>query len=132
MKKYKIFLALLCGAGFTSLISPIGLVAPVAILVVLACVPSLDPLWPSGMDLVAKTETGLKASFPNGISIEEARSILKPHGVAFSEMAGPTLVGKTHTGAFDFPCGFEIQVVLSFDASEKLKERDIHRVRICP
>jgi hypothetical protein len=49
------------------------LALPVGILVVLACIPALDPLWPTGMTQLAKREAQLQEVLPVGMDLEQAR-----------------------------------------------------------
>jgi hypothetical protein len=42
------------------------------------------------------------------------------------------LVSRFDTGAFEFPCGYIMQIVLVFGHDRNLKDRHIHRFRMCP
>jgi hypothetical protein len=125
---------------------------PVGVLVCLACIPTLDPLWPTGMTQLATREAQLHEILPVGMDLEEARRVLRLQGIPFAEQVeesdtvvltrpeasiGATsgdsvVVGQIQTNAGQFPCGYRIDVVLVFGKQEKLKERYIHRVPICP
>jgi hypothetical protein len=128
------------------------LVAPTAILVGLACTPSLDPLFPRGLVEVAKDETELQAAFPVGTTLNEARSALRSRGIPYQETKEQSktvvlerdrtsitasegdvvIAARLQTAASQFPCGYEIEVVLLFGQDDKLSQQYIHRLRICP
>jgi hypothetical protein len=126
--------------------------APAAILLGLACVPALNPLWPQGMKELAKQESELQAAFPLGIEIGQSRTILQTKRIAFSEetetsdrvvleriersiKAGPgdrVLSARFQTNAYSFPCGYDMEIVLLFDRDGKLKQQYVHRFPMCP
>jgi hypothetical protein len=125
---------------------------PVGVLVCLACIPTLDPLWPSGMTQLAKREAQLHEILPVGIDLEHARGVLRSQGIQFWEQvqksdsviltrpegdisaaSGDSVVSaQIPTNAGQFPCGYRIDVVLVFNNERRLRERYIHRFRICP
>jgi hypothetical protein len=124
----------------------------VGVLVCLACIPTLDPLWPTGMTLLARREAQLHEILPLGMDLEEARRVLRSQGIVFGERveesdevvltrpgtsisatAGDRVVfAQIQTNAGQFPCGYRIDVVLVFGKQEKLRDRFIHRFPICP
>jgi hypothetical protein len=130
----------------------IRLVAPAAILLNLACIPALNPLWPRGMAELAIQERELQDALPLGTRLDEVRSLLRSKGIAFQEKSesSETLILKRddksitaaagdhvvssrfETGAGQFPCGYDIEIVLLFGQDEKLKQQYIHRLRVCP
>src|SRR5262249_40907180 len=61
------------------------LALPVGILVGLACIPALDPLWPTGMTQLAKREAQLQEILPVGMDLEQARGVLRSQGIEFWE-----------------------------------------------
>jgi len=111
-------------------------VVPVAVLIGLACDPALDPLWPSKMSDVRKLEADLKKAFYEGMSAEEARRLLRINGIEFSERDNE-IFGRSNTGAFEFPCAYEVSVDLIFDSqtgldTSKLRSARTEEARICP
>jgi hypothetical protein len=125
---------------------------PVGVLVCLACIPTLDPLWPTGMTQLARREAQLHEILPVGIDLEQARGILHSQGIQFWEhvenddsvilarpegsinaVSGDTVVSAhIPTNAGQFPCGYRIDVVLVFSKARRLTDRYIRRFRICP
>lgn len=125
---------------------------PVGLLVCMACVPTLDPLWPTGMTQLARQEAQLGASLPVGIDSQQAREVLRSQGIEFWEhvekddnviftraegnlkvAAGDTVVhAKVWTKTGQFPCNYRIDIVLVFGKEAGLTERSIHPLRICP
>ncbi len=127
------------------------LVVPVAALVTLSCIPSLNPLFPSGMAELGRQETELQNGFPDTINAEQARTVLRSKNIQFDESKPSTgvilqrqdatmqaslgdalIYSRFQTNAGQFPCGYDMEIYLLFDASGKLKQRYIHRFRICP
>jgi hypothetical protein len=101
---------------------------------------------------LARQESDLQKVIPLGMSLNEARSVLKLRGIQFTESAepigglvlqnGPTtitaqsgdtvLVSRFQTEAFKFPCGYDMEIVLLFGSDGKVKERYIRRFPMCP
>lgn len=140
-------------AGLTQLKGIAGWsVLPVALVAALACFPSLNPLFPHGMTELAKQESELQTAIPLGMSVEQVRGVLNSRKIQFYESTEPSdgvilqspdttmkaqsgdtvLVSRFDTEAFEFPCGYDMQIVLLFGHSRNLKERYIHRFRMCP
>lgn len=133
-------------------IATIGLAFPVALLTGLASTPSFNPLWPSGMTELTKQEKTLQDDLPIGIGIDRARAVLHSKGIQFNEEAETSLTvvvqesdrsvtaaagdrvisARLETEASQFPCGYDIEVVLLFSPDEKMKDQYIHRLRLCP
>jgi hypothetical protein len=128
-------------------------VLPVAVLATLACIPSMNPLWPHGMTELARQESDLQTAIPVGMSFEQVRGVLNSRKIQFYESAEQSdgivlqypqertmtaqsgdvvLVSRFDTEAFEFPCGYDMQIVLVFGHNGNLKERYIHRFRMCP
>jgi hypothetical protein len=127
-------------------------VLPVTVLAGLACVPSMNPLWPHGMRELAQQESELQTAIPLGMSLEQVRGVLDSRKIQFYESVEPrdgvilqnpqitmmaqagdmVLVSRFDTEAFEFPCGYDLQIVLRFDHNRNLAERYIHRFRMCP
>ena len=125
---------------------------PVVILLALVCIPALDPLWPRRMVERGEQERSLQASLPVGMSLDAARTALRSRGIAFNDeretssgvllerrqasirsSAGDQVIStRLETDAAEFPCGYDIEIVLVFDGNEVLKDRYIHRLRLCP
>jgi hypothetical protein len=125
---------------------------PVLILSCLGCLPRLNPLWPHALNTLTRQEVELQSAIPLGITLPQARVVLSSRRINFQEeaedsqksvlsnrdavmnaMAGDqVLVSRIQTEAHQFPCGYDLQIVLLFGRDDKLKERYIHRLRICP
>ena len=128
------------------------LVVPVAILVGLACIPALNPVWPRGMAELTRQEKVLQDALPMGMGLEGARAVLRSKGIQFQEAtetsqavllkrqdksitAAPgdrVIPARLETEASQFPCGYDIEVVLLFGPDERLKDQYVHRLRLCP
>jgi len=62
----------------------------------------------------------------DGVVLENADTTMTAH-------AGDTvLVSRFDTKAFEFPCGYDMQIILVFGNDRNLKQRYIHRFRMCP
>lgn len=127
-------------------------VLPVTVLATLACIPSMNPLWPHGMAELARQESDLQTAIPVGMSLEQVRGVLNSRKIQFYESTESSdgvvlqnaqstmtaqsgdvvLVSRFQTEAFEFPCGYDMQIVLLFGHNRNLKERYIHRFRMCP
>lgn len=125
---------------------------PVGALVFMACVPTLDPLWPVGMTQLDRREAQLNYVLPSGMDLGQAREALRAQRIVVSEAvqkssavvlerqdirvtanAGDTVLSAViPTDAWQFPCGHEIDLVLVFDKRQKLTQRSIRRFRLCP
>jgi hypothetical protein len=132
--------------------SAIKLAFPVAVLVGLVCVPVLNPLWPRGMVELTRQEKNLQDAFPLGTGVDEARTVLRSKAIRFQEqiMSSDTVVvdrpeksitaaagdrvisARLETQASQFPCGYDIEIVLLFGPNEKLKDQYVRRLRLCP
>ncbi len=130
----------------------IWLAFPVATMSCLACFPSLNPLWPVGMAELSRQELELKEALPLNMGLDAARGVLRARGVEFQESIeraqsvvfdGPdakikadagdlVLSSRFQTSATNFVCGYDMNVILLFGQDERLKERYIHRLPICP
>lgn len=128
------------------------LVFPVAILVGLGCVPSLNPLWPHRMTELTKEERALQDALPLGIGLNGARAVLRSKGVQFQEWtaASTTVVldrpygtvsasagdqviaARLETDAFQFPCGYDIDIALVFGPDKKMEDQYVRRFPMCP
>jgi|HubBroStandDraft_1064217.scaffolds.fasta_scaffold30561_2 hypothetical protein len=128
------------------------LVFPVAILIGLVCIPALNPLWPRGMTELTKQEKVLQDALPVGMGMDGARAVLRSKGIQFQEetetskavvvnrpdgsitaTAGDQVISaRLETEASQFPCGYDIEVVLLFGPDERMKDQYVHRLRLCP
>jgi hypothetical protein len=128
------------------------LVLPVVILIGLVCVPALNPLWPRGMKELTKQETTLQDALPMGMGVDGARAVLRSKGIQFQEQTETSkavvvdrqdrnitaaaddrvISARLGTEASQFPCGYDIEVVLLFGPDEKMKDQYVHRLRLCP
>ncbi len=132
-------------------IASISMVLPAALVVGLASVPILDPLFPRGVTELGRQESSLQSDFPDRISIEKARQLMRSKGIQYDEFApaaglvlerentmmvassGDRLIhSRSPTTAREFLCSYDMEIDLLFDASGNLKQRYIHRFRICP
>ena len=108
------------------------------LLVVPACIPSLNPLWPHHMKELRRDQHDLELALPAGISLDEAREVLRKRNIElFDEPpTGDTnrrrLYGRLHTDAWNFPCGFDRIVDLQFGPDERLEARDLRLFPMCP
>jgi hypothetical protein len=127
-------------------------ILPVATVAVLACFPSMNPLWPHHMAELVQQESELQNAIQLGMGLEQVRDVLKSRKIQFNESAEPTgslvlhnsqanitaqsgdtvLVSRFQTEAFEFPCGCDMQIVLLFGHDGKVKERYIRRFPMCP
>jgi hypothetical protein len=100
----------------------------------------------------AKQELGLQEALPVNMGLQDARSVLKAKGIQFFEsiensenivFKGPdrqitaaagdrVLFSRLQTSASRFPCGHDMEIILLFGQNEKLKERYVQRLPICP
>lgn len=133
-------------------LAAVWLVLPVAILTGLVCIPTLNPLWPRGMMELTKQEKALQDALPVGMGIDGARAVLHSKGIQFQEQtetsqaavinrsdksitaaAGDRVISaRLETEASQFPCGYDIEVVLLFGPDERMKDQYVHRLRLCP
>lgn len=125
---------------------------PVGVLACMACVPRLNPLWPTGMNELARQEAQLRESLPVDVDLEQARGVLRSQGIEFWEhvekednviftrsegnlkvAAGDTVISaNVWTKAGQFPCSYRIDIVLVFGKEARVTERSIHPLRMCP
>lgn len=61
------------------------LIAPVIVAASLACIPTMSPVWPRGMEQLKAKERKLREGLPLGVPIESARSFLQEQGVTSYE-----------------------------------------------
>jgi hypothetical protein len=133
-------------------LATIRLVFPVALLIGLVSTPALNPLWPRGMTELTKQEKALQDALPVGTGMDGARAVLRSKGVQFQEetetskevvvnrsdksltaAAGDRVISaRLETEASQFPCGYDIEVVLLFGPDERMKDQYVHRLRLCP
>ena len=127
-------------------------VLPVTTVAVLACFPALNPLWPRGMTELARQESELQTAIQLGMRLDEVRSVLNsrkiqayeftetsdhvvlqdPKATIAAQSGDTVLTSRFQTEAFQFPCGYDMQIVLLFGKDRGLKERYIHRFPMCP
>jgi hypothetical protein len=55
-----------------------------------------------------------------------------PQATITAQSGETVLVSRFDTEAFEFPCGYDMQIVLVFGHDRNLKQRYMHRFRICP
>jgi hypothetical protein len=130
----------------------IRLAIPALLLIGFACVPAFNPLWPHGMAELMKQERELQETLPMGMGLDQARAVLQSKGIQFQESTEETQTvvfereGKSvtagrgdsviwtrlETEASQFPCGYQIQILLVFGQDKRMKQQDIQRFPICP
>jgi hypothetical protein len=145
-------LAILIVLGFKRILTApslrlasIWLAVPVAGLIILSLCPSLNPMLPGGMAKLERQATELGNAFPDAMNVEQARVVLRSKNIYFDESETPAgwvllsdgkttmlassgdrlIKGGVETNSGAFSCGYDIAVDLLFDASGKLKQRDI-------
>jgi hypothetical protein len=126
--------------------------APVLTLVCLACLPSLNPLWPKGIDRLAEQERSLRQGLLLSTNIDGARDFLQDRGIRASEEEisveravlksgsktitahrGERMIwARIPTMASQFPCGYDLEILLVFDSRGSLRESYVSRFPICP
>ncbi|HZR28821.1 MAG TPA: hypothetical protein VFA71_08570 [Terriglobales bacterium] len=137
----------------TMRLAAIRLTAPAVIFLGLTCIPAFNPLWPQGMVELTKHEKELQDLLPLGTGLDQVRAVLRAKGIEFHEetekaaevvlnngqgvilTAAPgdrTISSRLETDASQFPCGYDIEIVLLFGPDQKLKQQYIHRWRLCP
>jgi hypothetical protein len=132
--------------------SAIAITLPVIALTLMACVPSLNPLWPREMEKLAQEENDLRQGLPIGEGVTECRDFLRSRKIEFYEVelrdqqeitrrGGPPMIAqagdrlisaRVFTDAGQWPCGYAIEVALIFDANDALKDSRVNRLRLCP
>ncbi len=127
-------------------LASVWLAVPVTGLLILSLYPSLNPMLPGGMAKLERQATELQNAFPDAMNVEQARAVLRSKNIYFDESETPSgwvflsdgkttmlassgdrlIKGGVQTNSGAFPCGYDIAVDLLFDASGKLKQRNIH------
>lgn len=132
-------------------LASISMIFPAALFIALASTPKFDALFPRGLVELTRQENDLRSDFPDNMEIGQARAALKARNIQFFESApsvgrvaqregmdmraasGDHLIySRFPSTASQFPCGFDMEVYLLFDASAKLKQSYVRRFRICP
>jgi len=128
----------------------IGLLA--VVLFAIACVPRFDPLWPHGMVELRAREAELKKLVQPDLTIDQVRAalqresipvheetenstreVLRNHDTQIVAAAGDRLVfSRFRTDAVQYPCGYDLQVVVLFAPDGKIKNRYVAALPICP
>ena len=130
-----------------------GLLFPVIILAGLACTSRFNPLWPRGMTELTAQEKELQQELPLAMRLEGVRNVLRSRRIQFREkteasqsvvlenekggrmtaVPGDRVVSaRLQTKANQFPCGYDIKIVLLFGQDERMKQQHIQRLRLCP
>ena len=132
---------------------------PVAVLVVLACIPTLDPLLPRGLNALRRKESALASQIRKGTTLAKVSEVLKANKIDCQEeivrtetdvlsrgdvtvhaSAGDRVLFnrpspddvQPDTDAYEFPCRYHLQIVAVFGQDEKLKQQYIGESRLCP
>jgi hypothetical protein len=122
------------------------------ILFTLACVPRMNPFWPHGMDQLAKRESKITGLIQSDMTIDEVRSTLQSESVVASEetqtstreilrngntvivaVAGDrVLSSRFRTDASQYPCSYDLEILVIFSPDGKIKNRYVAPVPVCP
>jgi hypothetical protein len=122
------------------------------VLFALACVPRFDPLWPHGMGELQAREAKLRSLIRSDMTIDQVRAALQQESIPLNEetedgarevlrnrdtqivaSAGDRLVfSRFRTDAVQYPCGYDLQVVVLFAPDGKIKNRYVAPLPICP
>ena len=122
------------------------------VLFALACIPKFDPLWPHGMGELQAREAKLKGLIRSDMTIDQVRTALHQESIPLNEetedsarevlrnrntqilaSAGDRLLfSRFRTDAAQYPCGYDLQVVVLFAPDGKLKDRYVAPLPICP
>lgn len=122
------------------------------VLFAFACSPKFDPLWPHGMGELQAREKRLKSLIRSDMTIDQVRTTLQQESIPLNEetedstrevlqnrntrivaVAGDRLVfSRFRTDAVQYPCGYDLQVVVLFAPDGKLKDRYVAPLPICP
>jgi hypothetical protein len=125
---------------------------PVAAISFLACFSAFNPLVPVGMAELSTLELGLQQAIRPQMRLQDARAVLTAKGVEFNEhledsqslvfqgqdkkitaaVGDRVLVSRFRTSAFNFPCGYDMEVILLFGQDDKLKDQYVRRFPMCP
>jgi hypothetical protein len=104
------------------------------------------------MDQLSKSENELQEALPVGMELDQARAVLRSKGIDVHEEtetseslvlkredtsitaeAGDRVISaRLETDAAQFPCGYDIEVVLLFGRDEKMKNQYVRRLPVCP
>lgn len=120
-----------------------------AVLFGLACVPAFNPLWPSGLAELRAQKVKLERVIDSNMTADEVAAalakksvLLSHHAVARSAenvgdgiAASPgdsVLIGKLQTKAVQYPCGYQLRVVVVFGPDGKMKNHLVTSQPVCP
>lgn len=129
----------------------ISLSALSAVLFGLTFIPTINPLWPVGMDELAQQEKDLRQALPVGLPLEQARAVLTSRGIEYYERISESnevvlerqderitaakgdrvLSARPNTDASQFPCWYALEIVLVV-SNDQVQQRYINRFRLCP
>lgn len=131
----------------------VWLAIPVAILFGLACMPGSNPFRMHGMDELQRQKNELREALPDGLSLEETRTVLHSRRIEFleaeenfsgirephaektaqtPEAKNRVLTAQLPTKAWEFPCGYDLRVLLVFDQEQKLRRKYMTMLPLCP
>lgn len=122
------------------------------VLFALACIPRFDPLWPHGMGELRDREVRLRNLIRGDMTIDEVRAALEQESIPLNEetedrardilrnrntqiiaSAGDRLIfSRFRTDAIQYPCDYDLQVVVLFAPDGKIKNRYVASLPICP
>jgi hypothetical protein len=121
------------------------------LLFALACIPRFDPLWPRGMGELQAREAKLKSLIRSNMTIDQVRAALERESIPLNEetengtrevlrnrntqivaSAGDRLIfSRFRMDAVQYPCGYDLQVVVLFAPDGKIKNRYVEPLPIC-
>jgi len=122
------------------------------VLFALACVPQFDPLWPHGMAQLATREAALTELLRPDMTIDQVRAALQRESITVREeienstrevlrnrqttilgAAGDRMLSsRFRMDATQFPCGYDLQIVVLFGPDGKIKTRYVAPLPVCP
>jgi hypothetical protein len=122
------------------------------ILFTLACIPLLNPFWPHGMGQLATRVTEIRGIIQSNTTIDQVRAALQRESMTVNEetevipreilrngnttilaAAGDrVLSSRFRTDATQYPCGYDLEVLVLFGPDGKIKNRYIAPLPVCP
>ena len=84
------------------------------------------------LDRVRVVLNSKKIQFYESTEPSDGVVLQNPQATITAQSGETVLVSRFDTEAFEFPCGYDMQIVLVFGRDRNLKQRYIHRFRMCP
>ncbi len=121
------------------------------ILLTLACVPLLNPFWPHGMGQLDTRAAEIRGLIQSDMTIDQVRAALQRGSMTVNEetedtpreilrngnttilaAAGEVLSSRSRADATQYPCGYDLEVLVLFGPDGKIKNRYVAPLPICP